>query len=105
MSEWFKEHAWKAVRWTVVETYRGTFSGAASTTYPWEDVSRCFPVTHGVCRWKTPVRAQFPRPNPPVRFLCVSPRAISRRNSLGGVAVRFPSGSPLIANHLTHSEL
>ena len=32
MSEWLKEHAWKAMRWSDVETYRSTFSAAASTT-------------------------------------------------------------------------
>ena len=32
MSEWLKEHAWKAARWSNAETYRSTFSAAASTT-------------------------------------------------------------------------
>jgi hypothetical protein len=25
MAEWLKAHAWKAVRWSHVETYRSTF--------------------------------------------------------------------------------
>jgi hypothetical protein len=32
MSEWLKEHAWKAVRWSNVETYRSIFSAVVSTT-------------------------------------------------------------------------
>jgi hypothetical protein len=32
MSEWSIEHAWKAVRWSDVETYRSMFSAARSTT-------------------------------------------------------------------------
>ena len=32
MSEWLKEHAWKALRWSSVETYRITFSAVVSTT-------------------------------------------------------------------------
>jgi hypothetical protein len=30
MSEWLKEHAWKAVHWSHVETHRSTFSAAPS---------------------------------------------------------------------------
>ena len=32
MSEWSIEHAWKALRWNSVETYRITFSAVVSTT-------------------------------------------------------------------------
>ena len=32
MSEWSIEHAWKALRWSSVETYRITFSAVVSTT-------------------------------------------------------------------------
>jgi hypothetical protein len=32
MSEWLKEHAWKALRCNNVETYRVTFSAVVSTT-------------------------------------------------------------------------
>ena len=32
MSEWLKEHAWKAMRCSDEEVYRSTFSAAASTT-------------------------------------------------------------------------
>jgi hypothetical protein len=32
MSEWLKEHAWKALRWNSVETYRITLSAVVSTT-------------------------------------------------------------------------
>jgi hypothetical protein len=32
MTERFKVHAWKAVRWSHVETYRSIFSAAPSTT-------------------------------------------------------------------------
>ena len=31
-AEWSKEHAWKAARWSSVETYRITFSAVVSTT-------------------------------------------------------------------------
>jgi PAS domain S-box-containing protein len=50
MSEWLKEHAWKALRWSNVETYRNTVSAVPSMTWHREDVSRCFPVSDGVCR-------------------------------------------------------
>jgi hypothetical protein len=58
MSEWLKEHAWKAKRRSHVETYRSTFSVAASTTLPRTTVSRCVPVSDGVRRGRHPVRAQ-----------------------------------------------
>ena len=32
MSEWSIEHAWKALRWNSVETYRIAFSAVVSTT-------------------------------------------------------------------------
>ena len=58
MSEWLKEHAWKASRSTDRGTYRRTSSPAVSTTWLPKDVSRCLPVSVGVFRWLTPISAQ-----------------------------------------------
>jgi len=35
MSEWLKEHAWKAVCWSSAETYRITFFAVVSRTNSW----------------------------------------------------------------------
>ena len=44
MSEWLKEHDWKAVRCNNVETYRITFSAVVSTTSPPRGLSLYLPV-------------------------------------------------------------
>jgi hypothetical protein len=65
-------HAWKAVRCTNLETYQSIFSTALSTTSRPSDVSRCCPVSDGVCRGSTLVRAgaQFPTTNPSAFLTC-----------------------------------
>ena len=50
MSEWSIEHAWKALRWNSVETYRITFFAVVSTTSLLGGLSPCLPVSDGVCR-------------------------------------------------------
>ena len=59
MSEWLKEHAWKAISARLTERHRNTSSRNRFNDLPRRNAPRCDPVNVGICRWFRAHLTQF----------------------------------------------